>query len=54
MSKNDLKVIFKKESLDIPKKIQNLLTKLNILLQLPWDFFNYQGDLFFRYLMSIL
>ena len=33
MGKNDLKIIFKKESLDIPIKIQNLLTKLNILLQ---------------------
>ena len=33
MGKNDLKMIFKKESLDIPIKIQNLLTKLNILLQ---------------------
>ena len=39
MGKNDLKVIFKKESLDIPMKIQNLLTKLNILLQLTYDFF---------------
>ena len=33
MGKNDLKIIFKKESLDIPIKIQNLLTNLNILLQ---------------------
>ena len=39
MGKNDLKIIFKKESLDIPMKIQNLLTKLKILLQSTYDFF---------------